>query len=95
MVRPQSVSPKLDAQDDAPLPSSKVDLKVHITELLSLPDTSAGILPGAHLSMDDDLSYTIYAAELDFPGEKNPLTDLHSFNAWSGSVDEPTFSQAM
>ncbi|KAK4700421.1 hypothetical protein P7C70_g5826, partial [Phenoliferia sp. Uapishka_3] len=94
-VRPQPVSPTLDAQDDALLPSTEVDLEAHIHELLSPPDTSTGILPGAHLSMDDNLGYTVYAVESDFSGEDNPLTDLHSFNAWSGSVDEPTFSQAM
>ncbi|KAK4699290.1 hypothetical protein P7C70_g6971, partial [Phenoliferia sp. Uapishka_3] len=94
-VRPHSVSLTPVPQDDASLPSSKIDLEALIHELLPTLDSSSGILSSATHSMDDDLGYTIYAVQSDFSGDDDPLTDLHSFNAWSGSVDEPTFLQAM
>ncbi|KAK4695272.1 putative transposase, partial [Phenoliferia sp. Uapishka_3] len=95
-VRPQIVSPTLEPQDDALLASSEIDLEALLHELLpSLPDPSLPILSCAQLSLDDALDYTVYAVQADFSGDACPITDLHSYNAWSGSVDEPTFSQAM
>ncbi|KAK4704691.1 hypothetical protein P7C70_g1518, partial [Phenoliferia sp. Uapishka_3] len=95
-VRPNIVSPALEPQDDALLASSEIDLEALLHELLpSLPDPTDPLLSGAQLSVDDALDYTVYAVQTDFSGESCPITDLHSYNAWSGSVDEPTFSQAM
>ncbi|KAK4700455.1 hypothetical protein P7C70_g5791, partial [Phenoliferia sp. Uapishka_3] len=95
-VRPQIVSPTLEPQDDALLASSKIDLEALLHELLpSTPDPSQPILSGAQLSLDDALDYTVYAVQADFSGESCPITDLHSYNAWSGSVDEPILAQAM
>ncbi|KAK4694523.1 putative transposase, partial [Phenoliferia sp. Uapishka_3] len=92
-VCPQIVSPTLEPKDDAPHPSSEIDLEALLHHLLPPVDSAHGLLDGAHISLDESLDYEVYAVQSDF--SDGSILDLHSYNAWSGSVDEPTFLQAM
>ena len=68
-------------------------------------DDPAGVLSGALLGVDDEPDYTVYAVQsLDNvppscgaapPVVDGPDSPFLAFPAWTGSIDDPSFNQAM